>query len=107
MTNLLDEIKNRLLLEGDFHNAMLLGFIADVKAYMISAGVKETVVNSKKSIGCIAKGVFDLFNNNNFSDFFIQRVIQLSFEEETDDEAIPEEPVVEPEEGDSEDGLQG
>lgn len=93
--NLLQEVKDRLLITGDFHDKILIGLIEDVKQYMISAGVDETVVDSKKSIGCIAKGVFDLFNNNEFSDFFVQRTIQLSVEEATDEEPVPLLPPVE------------
>lgn len=87
--SLLEEIKNRMLISGDFHNALILSYIEDIKQYMISAGVDETIVNSKKSIGCIARGVNDLFNQNEFSDFFKQRIIQLTFEDPTDDEGIP------------------
>lgn len=92
--NLLDEVKKRMLISGDFHDNLLLGLIEDVKQYLISAGVDETIVNSKKSIGCIARGVNDLFNNNEFSDFFRQRAIQLTFEPETDEEEIPLTPPV-------------
>ena len=101
MINLLDEIKERLLITGDFHDKILTGLITDVKEYMISAGVDATVASSEKAIGAIAKGVFDLFNNNEFSDFFRQRTIQLTMEEPTDEEPIPLLPPVEdnPEEG--------
>lgn len=105
--SLLEEVKNRASISGDFHNAIIISYIEDIKQYMISAGVDETIVNSKKSIGCIARGVLDLFNQNDFSDFFKQRVIQLTFEEPTDDEEIPLLPPTEPNEGDGEDGLQG
>lgn len=105
--DLLNEVKNRMLISGDFHNAIILSYIEDIKQYMTSAGVDETIVNSKKSIGCIARGVNDLFNQNEFSDFFKQRVIQLSLEEPTDEEEIPLLSPTEPNEGDSEDGLQG
>lgn len=107
MTDLLSEVKNRLLISGNFHDALLASLIEDVKQYMISAGVDETIVDSKKSIGCIARGVNDLFNGNEFSEFFKQRAIQLTFEEPTDEEEIPLLPPTEPNEGDSEDGLQG
>lgn len=105
--DLLNEVKNRMLISGDFHNAIILSYIEDIKQYMTSAGVDETIVNSKKSIGCIARGVNDLFNQNEFSDFFKQRVIQLSLEEPTDEEEIPLLPPAEPNEGDGEDGVQG
>lgn len=92
--NLLDEIKNRLLITGNFHDTLILGFIEDVKQYLVSAGVDDTIVNSKKAIGCIARGVNDLMNNETFSTFFNQRAIQLTMEEPTEEEPIPVMPPV-------------
>lgn len=80
--DLLQEIKNRLSVTDDFHNDLLTGFAEDVKAYMLSAGVKQTVIDDRKSIGCIAKGVSDMWINGSFSELFKQRVIQLTFEKE-------------------------
>jgi hypothetical protein len=105
--DLLNEVKNRMLISGDYHNALILSYIEDVKHYLLSAGIDETVVNSRKAIGCIAKGVSDLFNQKDYSDFFKQRAIQLTFEEPTDEEEIPLLPPAEPNEGDGEDGVQG
>lgn len=94
---LLDEIKKRLSITGDYQNELLLGLIEDVKQYLISAGVEQSVVDSIKSVGCISRGVFDLWTKDSFSDLFNQRVIQLTFEPETDLEPIPEvEPEVTP-----------
>lgn len=78
--DLLIEVKKRLLISDDFHNDLFLGLIEDVKNYMISAGVQNEVVNGVISIGCIARGVSDLWTSEKFSDFFNQRVIQLSCE---------------------------
>ena len=100
--NLLDEIKKRLSITGDFHDNLLLGYARDVKAYLISAGVKETVVNSELSVGVIARGVSDMWIKDAYSELFNQRVIQLSFEEDTELEPIPE---VEEPEGDGDDVL--
>lgn len=80
--DLLQEIKNRLSVTDDFHNDLLTSFAEDVKAYMLSAGVKQTVIDDRKSIGCIAKGVSDMWINGSFSELFKQRVIQLTFEKE-------------------------
>ena len=101
--NLLQETKERLLITGNFHDKVLIGLIQDVQGYMIAAGVDATVASSEKAIGAIARGTFDLFNNNEFSDFFKQRVIQLTMEPETDEEPIPLLPPVEdnPEEGEN------
>lgn len=81
--DLLSEIKKRLSITSDYQDDLLLGLAHDVKHYLISAGVKESVVNSELSIGCIARGVFDLWTKDAFSELFTQRVIQLKFEPET------------------------
>jgi len=101
--NLLDEVKKRLALTGEYHDSLLLGLAEDVKQYMLSAGVEQSVVDSKLSIGCIARGVQDLWTKESFSDIFKQRVIQLTFEPETDLELIPDLLVADSEEGDAED----
>lgn len=85
---LLQEIKNRLSITGDFHNELLSGYAADTKEYLLSAGVKKSVVESEKSIGVIARGVADLWNfgsgDGKFSEVFYQRAIQLTFEKVED-----------------------
>lgn len=85
---LLQEIKNRLSITGDFHNDLLTGYANDTKEYLLSAGVKKEVVESAKSIGVIARGVADLWNfgsgDGKFSEVFYQRAIQLTFEKVED-----------------------
>lgn len=94
--DLLTEIKKRLSITGDFHDSLLLGYADDVKQYMLSAGVKESVINSKMAIGCISRGVLDLWTKDTFSEIFRQRVIQLCLEPETELEPIPEVAPIEP-----------
>lgn len=81
-TNLLKKIKIALGISGDYQDEALLFYIEETKAFMKSAGVKEAIVNSEESIGCIMRGVADLWNYGSgsvkFSEYFIQRVIQLS-----------------------------
>ena len=79
---LLEEIKKRLSIPGEYHDGLLLGLAEDVKHYMLSSGVKQSVIESEKSIGCISRGVLDLWTKENYSELFLQRVIQLSFEPE-------------------------
>lgn len=83
--DLLKEIKDRLSITDDFHNDLLNGFATDTKDYLRSAGVKDAVIESEKSIGVIARGVADLWNfgsgDGKFSEVFYQRAIQLTFEE--------------------------
>lgn len=79
---LVTQIKQRLGITGSYHDILLLRLANDVKAYMVSGGVKNKVVNDEASVGCIARGVADLWNygagDGQFSEVFYQRVIQLA-----------------------------
>lgn len=84
---LLEAVKVRLSIVGKEHDDLLLGYIDDTKWYLISAGVHHTVVDSDKSIGVIARGVYDQWTGDGkFSEIFKQRVIQLTCEEVVEDE---------------------
>lgn len=78
---LLTKIKNGLGITGDFQNATLTVYVDEVKAFMKSAGVADTVITSEASVGCIMRGVADLWNygsgNATLSDYFRMRVLQL------------------------------
>ena len=80
--DILQEVKNRLVVSGNFHDNMFLGLIEDVKFFMLDSGVKNSVVESEKAVGCIAKGVSDLWLDGKFSETFKQRLVQLTFEVE-------------------------
>lgn len=91
---LLAKVKNGLGITGDYQDNTLEIYIADVKAFMKSAGVKEDVVNGHASVGCIMRGVADLWNygsgNATLSDYFRMRLVQLKAEtvdESGDDDA--------------------
>lgn len=79
---LLIKIKNGLGITGDYQDDTLNIYIEDVKSFMKDAGVSETVLDSSAAIGCIVRGVADLWNYGSgtvkFSDYFIQRVVQLA-----------------------------
>ena len=79
---LVSEIKKRLGITGDYHDALLLGYANDVKEYMHSAGVPGDVVDGEASVGVISRGVADLWNlgagEGHFSGLFYQRVIQMA-----------------------------
>lgn len=81
---LLTKIKSGLGVTGTFQDATLQVYIDDVKAFMASAGVKSTVIDSEASVGCILRGVADLWNygagNAKLSIYFKQRLIQLMAE---------------------------
>lgn len=81
---LLIKVKQGLGITGDYQDSTLNIYIEDVKAFMLDAGVKQEVIDSERSIGCITRGVADLWNlggNVSFSEYFKQRVIQLAMVE--------------------------
>lgn len=82
--DLLEKVKTALGITGDYQDGALSLYIAEVKEYLISAGVSATIVNSSSSIGVITRGVSDLWNygfgNTELSPYFMQRAIQLSYE---------------------------
>lgn len=80
---LLQHIKTSNLIGGDFHNDMILLKIKEVKAFMLSSGVNDDIVNSEVAIGTIAIGVNDLLSplgtggTQKLSQYFLMRVYQL------------------------------
>lgn len=88
---LLKKIKIALGITGEYQDEALRFYIDETKVFMKSAGVSEDVIGSSEAIGCIMRGVSDLWNYGSgsvkFSEYFIQRVIQLSSKakEETED----------------------
>lgn len=85
---LIEQVKIRLGISGSYHDTLIGALCDDVKAYMLSGGVSSEVLDSNMSIGCIARGVADLWNygsgDGKFSEVFYQRVIQLSKEVASD-----------------------
>lgn len=79
---ILEKVKNGLGIVGNYQDATLEIYIADVKAFMISAGVAQEVADSSASVGCILRGVADLWNYGSgsvsFSEYFKMRVTQLA-----------------------------
>ena len=67
---------------GNWRDEILQVYIDEVKAFMLDAGVPKAVIDSEASVGCILIGVNDLWNYSSggakFSEYFRQRVIQLS-----------------------------
>lgn len=87
MTNaeLLAKLKSGLGITGTYQDDTLQVYIDEIKAYLASAGVKQSVIESEASVGCIIRGVADLWNygsgNANLSPYFVQRMIQLSMKQ--------------------------
>lgn len=67
---------------GEWRDATLTLYINEVRDFMRGAGVAESVLSAESSAGVYAIGVNDLWNHApggvKFSEYFIQRVIQLS-----------------------------
>lgn len=78
---LLTKIKSGLGITGAYQDGTLQIYIEEVKAFMKSAGVEESVIASPASVGCIMRGVADLWNygsgNASLSEYFKMRIIQL------------------------------
>ena len=78
---LLKEIKASGNISGDYQDSTIQFYVDETKNYLISAGVSADVVGSTLAKGCIARGVWDLWNPipgaGKFSDFFYERAEQL------------------------------
>lgn len=78
---ILAAVKKLLMITGNFHDDTLSLYIAEVKDFMLKAGVSADVVKDSASVGCIMRGVSDLWGNGSGSDlspYFKERVVQLS-----------------------------
>ncbi|MDE5763753.1 MAG: phage head-tail connector protein [Ruminococcus sp.] len=87
--DILSRVKTNLGITGEFQDGTLMGYIEEVKDFLLDAGVKPETVNSGTSAGIITRGVADLWNygsgNADFSPYFRQRAIQLSYREADSD----------------------
>ena len=81
---LLEKVKSALGITGTFQDETLKIYVAEVKSYLVCAGVKESVLDSSISVGVIVRGVADLWNygagNAELSPYFMQRAAQLCYE---------------------------
>lgn len=81
---ILAKVKTGLGITTNYQDDLLGIYIKDVEAFMLSAGVSSSVVTSAAAVGCILRGVSDLWNYSaggvKYSEYFTQRVIQLAAE---------------------------
>lgn len=79
--DLLAAVKTSLNVTGAQFDTTLQLYIDEVKQFLLSAGVLSSVVGSSLAVGCIARGVADLWNYGNgdtkLSEYFYQRAEQL------------------------------
>lgn len=81
--DILSRVKADLGMTGNSYNDdTLTGYIAEVKQYLLDAGVAQSVVDAESSAGVISRGVSDLWNYGSggatLSPYFMQRAIQLA-----------------------------
>ena len=85
-TEMLEKIKVRLSITTNYQDNLLSGYIADIKEFLLMAGVPVSALDDKKAIGCITRGVVDLWNfgagAGSFSDTFKMQAIQLQTRKE-------------------------
>lgn len=78
--SILTGVKNALGITGNFMDDTLNVYIDEVTSYMSNAGVTDS--NIVASVGVIARGVNDLWNNSagngKLSPYFYDRVTQLA-----------------------------
>lgn len=78
---LLVKIKISLNITGEQFDETLKLHMEEVKGYLSSAGVPADVLGSALAVGCISRGVADLWNYGNgdtkLSAYFYQRAAQL------------------------------
>lgn len=81
--DLLEAVKNSINISGTQFDTTIQLYIDEVKAYLLNAGVSDAVVGSNVAVGCISRGVADLWNYGNgdtkLSEYFYQRAEQLRF----------------------------
>lgn len=78
MYQYLSKLKSMIGVTGDYHDELLDAYVDEVKEYMLSAGVPSSTLESEKAVGVIARGVEDLWVEKSLSNYFYQRVTQLS-----------------------------
>lgn len=81
---LLEKVKTGLGITTSYQDEMLQVYIDGAKAFMLSAGVKQSVIDSPASVGCILQIVSDTWNYGSgavkISPLAEMRIVQLSME---------------------------
>ena len=76
---MLEDVKIGLGVTGTYQDATIGEYIAEVKAFLIDSGVKESSITT----GVVVRGVSDLWNygagEGKFSEYFLQRAAQLAY----------------------------
>jgi hypothetical protein len=87
---ILTEVKKSRGITGNYLDNKAQGYIKEVLQYLIDAGVPESVTQLSTSVGVITRGVNDLWDNGILSDYFYQRVTQLAYKTDTEEDKTDE-----------------
>lgn len=82
--NLLEKVKTLNGFTGTYQDDLIKSYIDEVKEYLMDGGVQKEIVDAPTSVGVIARGVSDLYYDDSLSNYFRERVIQLSMKEVTE-----------------------
>lgn len=76
---MLEDVKLGIGVTGSYQDGTINGYIEEVKAYLIDAGVTAANITT----GLVVRGVSDLWNygsgDGELSPYFMQRATQLSY----------------------------
>lgn len=93
----LENIKKMLGITGSYQDDILDGYAEEAIAYMVDAGIDEDTARGEKAVGVVARGVSDLWNYGSgeahLSDYFRERVVQLSYKVKNNPDPGDEEEV--------------
>lgn len=80
-SEILEAVKERKSITGNFQDGALSGYIADAIEILIDAGVSESIIRSTASLGCLTSCVTDMWDNvgggADFSPLTHKRIAQL------------------------------
>lgn len=77
---MLEEVKRRLQITGDYMDDMLEGWIESCQRYLHGAGADEAQCKGENAYGVITKGVFDMWTRDSFSEMFLNMATQFALD---------------------------
>lgn len=75
-TEMLVKVKKSLGVTGPYLNDKIQEDMEEVIGYLVHAGVKRDNITP----GLVARGISDLWNQNELSEYFQQRAVQLRYQ---------------------------
>ena len=89
---MLETVKSMIGVTGSYQDTTIQAYIDEVKQYLLSGGVPESVVEDPSSAGTIARGVADLWDygsgSGTLSPYFKERAIQLALKGDGNDDEL-------------------